>query len=177
MSKRLKLKIVFIGSKQAGAIGALTVLAAGVKILAAVSYCKDLNNILKLLKIPIHKSVKDKKLIKTIKRSDLILCVHGREIVESELLALPKFKSINIHPYLYKYKGSNPVGRALKDEEFCASVGAHIMEKEVDSGKVLVEEFVDVNGIHSVEGIYNKLYPYYSKVILKVLDMASRKYK
>ena len=82
---------------------------------------------------------------------------------------MPKYGAVNLHPYLYKYKGADPVGCALKDGETRASVAAHIMEKEVDSGKVLLEVFVDVSGENTVVGIYNRLYPYYSHIIIKVL--------
>jgi methionyl-tRNA formyltransferase len=97
------------------------------------------------------------------------LSVHGREIVKPSILKLPKHGCLNVHPYLYKYKGVDPVGRALKDGEFRASVGIHMIDDKIDSGKVLLEEFVDVAGSKSSDDIYNKLYPYYSKVLLKVL--------
>lgn len=164
-----KLNICFIGGKQAGIIGFLTILSEGNNILAAVSYSKDLTNILRLLNIPVYKSKNDREFIKKLKKSDLLLCVHGREIIEKELFTLPKNGSVNIHPYLYKYKGADPVRRALKDKNYNASVGSHIIEQKVDEGRVLVEEFINVEGNTTVEGIYNKLYPYYCSVILKTL--------
>lgn len=40
-----------------------------------------------------------------------------------------------------------------------ASVGVHLMTPQVDEGPVLVEEFVDVTGLETVEAVYNRLYP------------------
>lgn len=174
MLKKRRLKIVFMGGSQAGIIGALTVLAGGNEISAAVGYSDELRNILKFLHIPVYKSIKEEGFIKKLKRSNLLLSVHGREVVEPALLNLPKLRAVNIHPYLYKYKGADPVGRALKDKEFHASVGAHLMEEKVDEGRVLVEEFIDANGARSRAEIYNQLYPLYAKMILKVLDMVSQ---
>ena len=164
------LKICFMGGKQAGIIGTLATLSMGIELLSAVSYSQDLTNTLNFFDIPVYKSIKDKGFIEMLSSSNLLLSVHGKEIVTRDLLGLPRFGAINVHPYLYKYKGANPVERALQDNEFNASVGVHFMEEEVDKGGVIVEEFVNVSGANSVDEIYNKLYPYYCIVILKALN-------
>jgi len=169
MEPRDTFKISFMGGAQAGIIGALTVLSNGDKLIAAASCFSELTHILDGFGIPVYKSIKEKGFIQNLYHSDLFLSVHGREIVSAELIKLPRYGAINIHPYLYKYKGGDPVKRALKDRNFKASVGAHIVENRIDEGKVLVEEFVDVSGADSVEGIYNRLYPCYCRVIVKVL--------
>jgi len=176
MSKICKkeLKICFIGAKQTGIVGLLTLLSKGFNILSAVSYSKDLTKILNMLNVPSYNSVHDGNFIKELRQSDILISVHAREIIGPELLKLPKLCCINVHPYLYKYKGANPVSRALKDKEFKASVGAHIMGEKVDWGEVIVEEFVDVTGSRSTEEVYNKLYPHYVIIILKMLDIIIR---
>ncbi|OIO79745.1 MAG: hypothetical protein COZ98_00445 [Candidatus Omnitrophica bacterium CG_4_8_14_3_um_filter_43_15] len=171
MENKRTLKLAFMGGRQAGLIGVITAMAAGCEVLAAVGYSKELVVILKSLGIPVYDSIDDKRFIKSLTNVDLLLSVHGRQIVKPQLLRLPRLGAVNIHPYLYKYKGSNPVGRALKDKEFKASVAAHVMEEKIDSGEVLVEEFVDVSGAVSVDEIYNKLYPCYSLGILKALRL------
>jgi methionyl-tRNA formyltransferase len=176
-SNHKNLRVCFMGSRQVGIIGALTVLAEGNSILSAVSYSEQLKDILELLAIPQCRSINDNKFIAKLKEADVLLCVHGKEIVRPDFLKLPRLGCINLHPYLYKYKGANPVGRALKDGEIKASVGAHIMEAKVDFGRVLVEEFIDVSGANSVEEIYNLLYPYYGIVVLKALEVICRENK
>ncbi|MCK4852249.1 MAG: hypothetical protein KAS86_03955 [Candidatus Omnitrophica bacterium] len=171
MNARRDLKICFMGGKQAGMIGTLTVLAWGGRMISAVSYSGDLTKVLNIFNIPMYKSVEDEGFVKDLERSDLLLCVHGREIVRPRLLDMPRLGAVNIHPYLSGYKGADPVGRALNEGDYNASVGAHIMEEKIDHGRVLVEEYVDVSGAGSVVEVYNALYPHYSTVILKVLEM------
>lgn len=171
MRSKNRLKVCFLGGKQAGIIGVLTLLSRDDRILSAVSYSKDLTNILKIFGIPVYKTIETKDFIKSLCMADLLISVHGKEIIKPNLLRLPRYGGINIHPYLYKYKGQNPVGRALQDKEFNASVGVHIIEDKVDEGKVLFEEFIDVSGSKSIDEIYNKLYPYYCRVLLKALDL------
>lgn len=168
-----KLKICFMGGKQAGIIGALTVLSKGHTILSAVSYSDDLHSVLSGFDVPLFKSIKDEKFIDSLRGCDLLLSVHGREIVPQAIIKTPRLGAINVHPFLYKYKGADPIGRALADKEPKGSVGVHYMTDKVDEGEVIAEEFVDVSGIMSVDGVYNKLYPYYSKAILKALEKLS----
>lgn len=164
MSK--KLKIAFMGGNQAGIIGALSVLSSGHIITAAVSYSRDLKRILKFLGLPCYASIKSRGFQRSLKGSDLLLSVHGREIVRGEILEMPRMAAVNIHPYLYCYKGAHPVGRALKERNFRASVGVHLMTSKIDEGKVLREEFMNVEPAASEEEIYNKLYPLYGNVVL-----------
>lgn len=175
ITKKKEFQICFMGGRQAGVIGVLTALAKGNNIVAAVSYSDDLKAVLDSFDIAVYKTIRDKDFIRSLSDADLLLSVHGREIVKSDMLKLPRFGALNVHPYLYKYKGADPVGRALRDGEFKASVGAHIMQERVDEGPVLVEDFVDVSGAGSVLEIYNRLYPHYAAVISKALDIVSDK--
>lgn len=175
MKANATLKICFMGGRQVAIIGALTILSKGNSILSAVSYSDDLTHILNIFGISLYTSINDKGFIRTLSESDVLLSVHGREVVNADLLKLPKFGAINVHPYLYKYKGADPVERALKDNNFRASVGVHTMEEAIDEGKVIVEEFVDVSGATTAIEIYNRLYPYYCIAILKTLDIIAKK--
>lgn len=177
MTKKNSLTICFMGGRQAGIIGALTILSKGHKIAAAVSYSDMLTKILDSLKVPVYKSVDDKPFVKALRKADALFSVHGREIVKPDLLGLPKLGAVNIHPYLYIYKGADPVDRALRDRNFKASVGAHMMNAEVDKGKVLTEEFTDVTGARCADEVYNRLYPYYCVVISKALEIICKKHE
>lgn len=174
-TKKKELQICFMGGRQAGVIGVLTALAKDNNIVAAVSYSDDLKAVLDSFDIAVYETIRDKDFIRSLSNADLLLSIHGREIVKSDMLKLPRFGAVNVHPYLYKYRGADPVGRAFRDGEFKASVGAHIMQERVDEGSVLVEDFVDVSGAGSVPEIYNKLYPHYAAVVSKALDIISNK--
>lgn len=170
MGKREKMTVCFMGGRQAGIIASLSILSAGWGIKSAVSYSDELTNILELLYIPAYNTINNPDFETALSDTDLILSVHGREIVDNKMLEKPRLGAVNIHPYLYKYKGANPVSRALEEKNFKASVGAHVMDEKVDVGRVLMEEFVDVSGSKSVEEIYSKLYPTYCKITIKVLQ-------
>lgn len=161
--------IFFLGGKQAGCIGLLTLAAAGCEIMGAVAYDSNVQKLAAELNIPTFSSLDQPEVKKMLAQSDLLVCVHGREIVGNDLLGVPHFGGMNVHPCLYGYKGADPVGRLLKDGRSQASVGVHRMSEKVDEGEVLAEEFVDVTGKATVEEVYNTLYPYYSIAILEAL--------
>lgn len=175
MQENKKLKLCFIGGSQAGVIGLLTILSCGFECSAVVSYFKPLTKISKFYNILTFSTIKNRSFLDKMRQSDVLICVHGREIIDSGQLVLPKFGCFNVHPYLYKYKGANPVGRALRDKNFNASVGVHKMTDIVDKGEVIVEEFVDVAGAGTIDEIYNSLYPYYCIAIIKTLNYLLKK--
>ncbi|MBN3039643.1 MAG: hypothetical protein JW867_00785 [Candidatus Omnitrophica bacterium] len=170
-----KLNIAFMGARNSACTGILSLLAQGHNITAAVSYDSELTGLIEKFNIRVFSTVKDKKFIEYLKISDLLLSIHGREVVDENILNIPRLGAVNLHPFLYKYKGKEPVRRALEEENYKASVGAHVMTKDLDCGQVLVEEFKDVSGAKSVEEVYNRLYPLYSLVTLKAIEALTGK--
>lgn len=165
------LNVVFMGGKQAGCIGLLTLLAKKCNIIGAVGYDSIMNSMIDNFEIQRFNSIKSKDFIEKLKESDILVSVHGREIVSKELLEIPKYGCVNIHPCLYKYKGADPIGRLLEDKNTKASVGAHYMREKIDDGPLIYEWFVDVTGLSTRVEIYNALYPYYSVVLIEVIQM------
>lgn len=163
------MKIVYLGGKQAGCVGLLTVLAASYEVIGVVNYGDMIRHLTLQLGLASWDSVKSFPIPYLLSRSDILVCVHGREIVPKGLLELPRIGCINVHPCLSQYKGANPVQRLLADGGKIASVGVHRMTEVVDGGEVLAEMFVDIGDCNSVEEIYNELYPYYSIVLLEAL--------
>lgn len=170
----MKMKISFLGGKQAGCIGLLTLKAINCEILSAVPYDLNVKILAETLEIPIFSSVHNEQFIDIVKKSDLLISVHGREIVPKEIINLPSIGSINVHPCLYKYKGANPIQRMLNDNNskarigIKASIGIHYMTEKVDEGDIIIENFITTNGKNVLE-VYNDLYPYYSKTIIEAI--------
>lgn len=168
--KKEKLKVVFMGGKQAGCIGLLSLLAAGCEIITVVVYDELIETLAEKLDLKKNDSIKEEKVKKILSKSDILVSVHGREIVPKDLFELPKLGGINVHPCLYKYKGKNPIERLLEEGVTKASIGIHYMAEDVDSGEVIIEREVDVSGKKSVEEVYNQLYPYYAFSIIEAID-------
>lgn len=164
------MNIVFLGGKQAGVIGLLTLLARGDKVSAVIAYDDYVRHLAaEQFDIPLFGSIED---VDWSKSYDLIVSVHGREIVPNWMLEGTRLGGINVHPCLYACKGANPVAKFLKSSAYPkASVGVHWMTDRVDEGEVIHEVFVDVVGCKTEVEVYNALYPYYCGALLDALTI------
>ena len=172
-----KIKISFIGGRQVGAIALSACFDCGVELVSSVAYSQECKTILQDKQIDLFDSINDAGFISSMDSVDLLLSVHSKEIVGNDILSLPDLAAVNVHPYLYKYKGADPVGRAISDGESNASVGAHHMTEIVDAGPVIVEEFIELESVDNYESVYEELYPLYYSVVKKVLDQYGKQNK
>ncbi len=163
------MKIVYLGAKQAGCIGLLTLMANGHEILGVVAYDDMMELLCNQYKLKQYNSINNWRLAKPCELADLLVCVHGRELVPIERFGDAYFGGINVRPCLYKYKGASPIAQLLAEGEAIASVGVHRMTTQIGVGEVLVEIKVDVSECKTEIEVYNKLYVYYSIAILKAL--------
>lgn len=106
--------------------------------------------------------------------ADLILCVHGREWIPK--VVRDKFLCINVHPFVNKYKGADPVGKALKDKETRCMVASHEMTDKLDEGKIIYSRTIDVKG-KTRKAVYKELYPVYFEVVFETLEIIDKGYK
>ncbi len=162
------MNVIYLGGRQAGCVGLLTVKALGHNVMGVLAY----DDLVKTLTYQL--GLRPLKFLSEcwnfISFNDIIIVsVHAKDIIPKELLDAMPYGGINAHPYLYAYKGISPVKQALAEGNFRASVGVHRMIEKVDCGEVLSEVFVDVSGQTTEEGIYNMLYPYYSIALIQAM--------
>jgi methionyl-tRNA formyltransferase len=171
-----KLRIIYLGGKQAGVVGLLTAIALDCDIKAVVTGSLMVKGICQRFNLPVYHSVKQPEILNLIPEIDLMISVHSREIIPNEILKLVRLGGINIHPCLATYKGKAPIQRFIDDNATKASVGVHYMTEQVDMGETLKEMFVDIDrtDVNTVDGVYNILYPYYSLVLIDVLKELSK---
>ena len=69
-----------------------------------------------------------------------LLCAHFNQLIKPPILSIENLQCINIHPSLLpRYKGVDPVFYAMKDGAKEIGVSLHIMDKEFDSGEILLQ--------------------------------------
>lgn len=165
------MKIIFYGGRQAGLIQLLTLLALGHKVVCVVAVDEIVEEGAKSFGLEVQKpkNINEDTFVDYLEglHADLFVCCHGRQIIKPRILNM--VKAINTHPCLYKYKGTEPVRRLLEDKNTKASVAVHWMIEKVDEGKAIVENFKEVTST-TVEGVYNELYPLYSKTLIDALS-------
>ena len=166
------MNIVFYGNRQVGMISLLTAMALGHRI---IEVWEDkgvgIPGISRLsLRRRVIRSRKDMKVPKA--ELDVFLCVHGRRLVPEVILQKFRFGGVNLHPFLDKYPGADPVNRAISACEKVISVYAHKMTSVIDEGEIIAwagMDFALQPGLDPVH-VYNELYPLYAKVVSIVLQ-------
>lgn len=175
------MRIVFYGNRQAGMIGLLTAMALGhdiVEVWEDHGYGMPGLDLFELQRRAISR--KDKLLMAQRPDDlDLLLCVHGRRIIPGYMLSGFRLGGVNLHPFLDKYPGPNPVERAILAKETLATVYAHKMTDKVDVGEILASSATEMpkrsdNHILKAADVYNELYPLYAEVVATVLKKLSK---
>jgi len=100
------------------------------------------------LKVFQPKSIrKDAELIKTLKdlQPDFFITIAFGQILNEEVLAIPKYGTINLHASLLpKYRGPNPIQQAIVNGEKVTGVTAMLTDIGIDTGDILIKEEIKI---------------------------------
>ncbi len=155
------MKVLFYGNQVAGMVALLAVKAAGYDV---VEVWQDEG-----YGIPLAVGATAPALWPDCE-ADVLLCVHGRQVVPAWVLDRFRFGGINLHPFLGRFPGANPAARAIDAGVTEASVWSHRMTPEVDKGEVLAVARAPMPTSPTVERVYNVLYPLYAQVAVEALS-------
>jgi methionyl-tRNA formyltransferase len=87
----------------------------------------------------------------------LVLASYGK-ILPAEVLAIPTFGSLNVHPSLLpKYRGATPIQSAILNGETETGITIIQMSPQVDAGQIVAQETVALNGRETFVGLKNTL--------------------
>ena len=85
---------------------------------------------------------------------DYIVLAGWMRILSSHFIQSFPDKIINIHPSLLpKYKGLDPIQRALDNGDDVTGCTVHMVTEELDSGKILMQEEVDILPHDTIESV------------------------
>ncbi len=111
----------------------------------------------------------EKKILKILKLNKInIICLAGfMKILSENFINKCNIKILNIHPSLLpRYKGLNTHYRVLKNKEIFSGCTVHIVNKKLDSGKILFQKKLKINKNDTIKSlekrilkIENKIYP------------------
>jgi len=102
--------------------------------------------------------------IQNFKNIDLFVVASFGLIFNETILKYPKLDTINIHPgILPTYRGRHPLPQAILNKEKYMGITSHIMELEIDRGRILYQKQLAIN--------YDKTYKYNEQVLLEELNI------
>ncbi|MFH1030726.1 MAG: methionyl-tRNA formyltransferase [bacterium] len=82
-----------------------------------------------------------------ISNLDLIITASYGKIIPKEILDLPKYGAINVHPSLLpKYRGPSPIQYAILNGDKETGVTIMLMDEKMDHGHILAQEKIKIMG-------------------------------
>ena len=104
-----------------------------------------LKNILVFQPKSLRKSPEIIEKLKKLKPDFFVTFAFG-QILSQEVLDIPKYETINLHASLLpKYRGANPIQRAIIEGEKQTGICTMITELGLDCGDVCLREVIDIN--------------------------------
>ena len=101
---------------------------------------------------------------------DYVILAGWMRILSSKFIQAFPDKIINIHPSLLpKYKGLDPIQRALDNGDKVTGCTVHMVTEELDSGRILMQEEVDILPHDTIESVTRAVHQAEHKIFPKVL--------
>ena len=98
---------------------------------------------------------------------DLGIIASYGQILPKEILDIPKYGFINVHPSLLpKYRGSTPVQSAILNGEEKTGVTIMRVAEELDAGPILLQEELAINENETFLSLHNRLADLGAKMLL-----------
>jgi methionyl-tRNA formyltransferase len=142
-----KIKIVFIGTSEFGAIILNRLVKNNYKpVLVITQPDKPAGRRQTLIPSPVKKEAKllkigyDLEEIKRIKPDLIITAAYGK-IIPKEILEIPEYGALNVHPSLLpKYRGPSPIQTAILNGDKETGITIMLMDQEMDHGPIIAQD-------------------------------------
>jgi methionyl-tRNA formyltransferase len=190
-----KTKIIFFGSSDFGIPSLEALIKNKYKVVAVVTqpdreagrgYEKQISPLKKLaienkIQILQPEKIRDENFIDQLKElePDLnIVCSYGK-IIPEEIIKLPKFQTINIHPSdLPKYRGPSPIQTTVLNGDKETAITVMLMDKEMDHGDIIEKLKIRITNHNTITHaqLSKLLADKSSELLIKVLpELATKK--
>ncbi len=91
-------------------------------------------------------------------KPDLIVLASYGKIIPQEILSIPKFGSLNVHPSLLpKYRGASPIQTAIISGEKETGITIMLMNEKLDEGDILSQGLVPIDTTDTYFSLSKKL--------------------
>lgn len=98
-----------------------------------------------------------------------IVAAYG-QILPKEILDIPQYGFINIHPSLLpKYRGASPLQAAILNNESETGVSIMLMDEKMDHGPILAQEKILIKENYNIRNLLDKSFHIGSALLLKIL--------
>lgn len=138
---------------------------------AVKQYVKGNEN-LKNIPILQPSSLKDEEFLQQLRdlEADLFIVVAFR-MLPKVVWAMPKFGTFNLHASLLpKYRGAAPINWAIINGDKRSGVTTFLLDEQIDTGNILLQEEVEILEHENVGSLYNRLMAVGAELVIKTVE-------
>lgn len=184
-NNKVNLKIIFIGTPEFGAIILEELIKNNYQpVLVITNPDKPVGRrkiltppAVKLVsqkyKIHLEQPVRIKNLELRIRnlKPDLIICAAYGQIIPKEILGIPKYGCLNVHPSLLpKYRGASPIQAAILNGDKKTGVTIMLMDEKMDHGPILAQRELEIPTTKiTYKELHNKLAEIGAGLLIKTI--------
>lgn len=107
---------------------------------------------------------------------DAIVVVAYGKIIPHEVLYIPRYGCINVHPSLLpKYRGAAPIQRAIMNNETKTGVTIMLLDEGIDSGPILIQKQTEISLEDDAIVLGERLSKLGAEMLLKALELIEKK--
>lgn len=111
-------------------------------------------------------------------KPDLIFSAHFQQLLNAELLRIPKIGCINLHPSLLpKYRGMSPQHWPIINGDGETGVSLHFVNEGIDTGNIITQKKISIPGDCYVSDLQRLMLPLYAEATKEALDLIGQGYK
>jgi methionyl-tRNA formyltransferase len=104
-------------------------------------------------------------------KADLLINVIFLQRYRSQILGIPKFGAINVHPSkLPYYRGRDCIRWAMINGETEIGVTVHQVDEGLDTGEILLQETFPIGLDENYLEVRERMKPYYPKLVLQAIQ-------
>lgn len=119
----------------------------------------------------------NQEIIETIKslKPDVICVVAYGRILPEEILNIPKYGCINVHPSLLpKYRGSAPIQWAILNGDKTTGVTTMYLNNEMDAGDIILKREVTIDADENSGELWNRLSKIGADLLVETLEQVEK---
>jgi methionyl-tRNA formyltransferase len=127
----------------------------------------------KKINIPVFQPKKLSEIKNELKNigADIFIVAAYNKIISEEIINIPKFKTIGIHPSLLpNYRGPSPIQTAILKGDKKTGVDLFLIDKEIDHGPILASTECEISEKDSYETLEKKLAELGAKLLIENLN-------
>ncbi len=106
-------------------------------------------------------------------KADLQIVVAFKMLPEV-VWAMPKLGTINLHASLLpQYRGAAPINHAIINGETVTGVTTFLLEREIDTGNILLQEEIAISDTDTAGSLHDKLMQKGAKLVVETVELLS----